>query len=39
MLERSIKAVRQRSRGEEPQKSEAYFDWDRDDLVEPFKKC
>src|SRR4051812_7107322 len=32
-LERSIKAVRQRSRGEEPQKPEAYFDWDRDDLI------
>jgi hypothetical protein len=32
-LERSIKAVRQRSRGEEPQKPEAYFVWDRDDLV------
>jgi hypothetical protein len=32
-LERSIKAVRQRSRGEEPQKPEAYFVWDRDDLI------
>ena len=32
-LERSIKAVRQRSRGEEPQKPEAYFIWGRDDLV------
>jgi hypothetical protein len=32
-LERSIKAVRQSSRGEEPQKPEAYFVWDRDDLV------
>jgi hypothetical protein len=32
-LERSIKAVRQRSRGEEPQKPEAYFRWDRDDLI------
>jgi hypothetical protein len=32
-LERSIKAVRQRSRGEEPQRSEAYFVWDRDDLL------
>ena len=31
-LERSIKAVRQRSRGEEPQKPEAYFVWGRDDL-------
>src|SRR5580693_3241098 len=28
-LERSIKAVRQRSRGEEPQKPEAYSGWDR----------
>ena len=37
-LERSIKAVRQRSRGEEPQKPEAYFDWDRDDLVEALQK-
>ena len=33
MLERSIRAVRQRWRGEEPQKPEAYFDWDRDDLI------
>ena len=32
-LERSIKAVRQRARGEEPRKPEAYFDWDRDDLI------
>ncbi|KRR08268.1 hypothetical protein CQ12_37235 [Bradyrhizobium jicamae] len=32
-LERSIKAVRQRSRGEEPRKPEAYFDWHRDDLI------
>jgi hypothetical protein len=32
-LERSIKAVRQRSRGEEPQRPEAYFVWDRDDLI------
>ena len=32
-LERSIKAVRQRSRGEEPQKPEAYFVWDRDDPI------
>jgi hypothetical protein len=32
-LERSIKAVRQRSRGEEPQKPEAYFVWGRDDLI------
>ena len=37
-LERSIKAVRQRSRGEEPQKPEAYFIWDRDDLVEALQK-
>jgi hypothetical protein len=33
-LERSIKAVRQRSRGEDPQKPEAYFVWQRDDLIE-----
>lgn len=32
-LERSIKAVRQRSRGEEPEKPEAYFNWCRDDLI------
>jgi len=32
-LERSIKAVRQRSRGEEPQRPEAYFAWTRDDLI------
>jgi hypothetical protein len=32
-LERSIKAVRQRARGEIPQKPEAYFVWDRDDLI------
>ena len=32
-LERSIKAVRQRLRGEEPQKAEAYFVWQREDLI------
>lgn len=37
-LERSIKAVRQRSRGEEPQKREAYFNWDRDDLIAALQK-
>jgi hypothetical protein len=37
-LERSIKAVRQRSRGEEPQKPEAYFRWDRDNLIEALQK-
>jgi hypothetical protein len=37
-LERSIKAVRQRSRGEEPKKPEAYFVWGRDDLVEALQK-
>jgi hypothetical protein len=37
-LERSIKAVRQRSRGEEPQKPEAYFIWDRNDLIEALQK-
>jgi hypothetical protein len=33
-LERSIKAVRQRARGEEPRKAEAYIDWGRDGFVE-----
>jgi hypothetical protein len=37
-LERSIKAVRLRSRGEEPQKPEAYFDWDHDDLIVALQK-
>lgn len=37
-LERSIKAVRQRARGEEPRKPEAYFNWDRDDLVDALQK-
>ncbi|WP_354097504.1 hypothetical protein [Bradyrhizobium sp. S3.2.12] len=37
-LERSIKAVRQRARGEEPRKPEAYFNWDRDDLVVALQK-
>jgi hypothetical protein len=37
-LERSIKAVRQRSRGEEPRKPEAYFIWDRDHLIEALQK-
>jgi hypothetical protein len=37
-LERSIKAVRQRSRGEEPKKPEAYFIWDRDHLVEALQE-
>lgn len=37
-LERSIKEVRQRSLGEEPQKPEAYFVWDRDDLVNALQK-
>lgn len=32
-LERSIKAVRQRSRGETPERPEAYFIWERDDLI------
>jgi hypothetical protein len=30
--------VRPRSRGEEPKKAEAYFVWDRDDLVEALQK-
>jgi hypothetical protein len=30
--------VRQRSRGEEPQKPEAYFIWDRDELVAALQK-
>jgi len=37
-LERSIKAVRQRARGEEPQKPEAFFNWDRDHLIEALQK-
>ncbi|PSO25207.1 hypothetical protein [Bradyrhizobium sp. MOS002] len=37
-LERSIKAVRQRARGEEPPKPEAYFNWSRDDLVDALQK-
>ena len=37
-LERSIKAVRQRSRGQEPQKPEPYFIWERDHLVEALQK-
>lgn len=37
-LERSIKAVRGRSRGEEPQKPEAYFVWNRDDLIAALQK-
>jgi hypothetical protein len=37
-LERSIKAVRQRSRGQEPQKPEAYFIWERDHLIEALQK-
>jgi hypothetical protein len=37
-LERSIKAVRQRSRGEEPRKPEAYFLWERDDLIAALQK-
>jgi hypothetical protein len=37
-LERSIKAVRQRSRGEEPEKAEAYFRWERDHLIEALQK-
>jgi len=37
-LERSIKAVRQRARGEEPRKSEAYFNWGRDDFVDALQK-
>jgi hypothetical protein len=37
-LERSIKAVRQRARGEEPQRPEAFFNWDRDLLIEALQK-
>lgn len=37
-LERSIKAQRQRLRGEVPQKPEAYFVWDRDNLIEALQK-
>jgi hypothetical protein len=32
-LRRSIKAVRQRQSGNEPKQGEAYFIWDRDDLL------
>jgi hypothetical protein len=32
-LERSIKAVKQRTAGREPERPEAYFLWERDDLV------
>jgi hypothetical protein len=37
-LDRSIKAVRQRARGEEPQKPEAHFAWDRNDLLAALQK-
>jgi hypothetical protein len=37
-LERSIKAVRQRSRGEEPREPEAYFLWERADLISALQK-
>ena len=37
-LERSIKAIRQRARGEEPRKPEAYFNWGRDDLVDALQQ-
>jgi len=37
-LERSIKAVRQRARGEEPQTTEAFFNWDRDHLIGDLQK-
>jgi len=30
--------VRQRARGEEPQKTEAFFNWDRDHLIEALQK-
>jgi hypothetical protein len=32
-LERSIKALKQRAVGREPEQSEAYFVWERDDLI------
>ena len=32
-LRRSIKAVRQRRSGKEPERPEVYFVWDRDDLL------
>jgi hypothetical protein len=32
-LERSLKAQRERAEGREPQKPEAYFVWDRDELL------
>src|SRR4051812_34843150 len=37
-LELSIKAVRQRARREEPQKTEAFFNWDRVLLIEALQK-
>jgi phytoene dehydrogenase-like protein len=37
-LERSIKAVRQRARGEEPGKHEAYFNWSREEFVGALQK-
>jgi hypothetical protein len=37
-LERSIKAQRQRAAGREPEKPEAYFVWDRDDLIDAVQK-
>jgi hypothetical protein len=33
VLERSIRAVRQRNKGVEPEKAEAHFVWSRDDLL------
>jgi hypothetical protein len=32
-LRRSIKAIKQRNQGREPEKPEAYFPWDRDSLL------
>jgi hypothetical protein len=37
-LAQSIKAVRQRARGTEPRKPEAYFNWGRDDFVDALQK-
>ena len=37
-LERSIKAQRERTAGREPEKPEAYFVWDRDDLIDALQK-
>ena len=37
-LKRSIKAQKQRDAGREPEMSEAYFAWERDDLIDAIQK-